>query len=1063
MRLMKTGKLLVYRASAGSGKTHNLVFAFLKLALQANDPRIVRQTLAITFTRKASMEMKERILKQLQFMATERGRRTENPRTEAMELDLIKALKCNEAVLQTRSFQYLQHMLHRYADTAISTIDSFITQLARPFYRELQTGLDFDIELDRDIVIEQALDEWMNNLGADNQAVTDLMHFLAQYRNHKEQSWNTRNLMARYAKFLFEDRTYAHLHQLLNRTPESYQKHFDELDARLQQHLDYTLKESSRLAQEARNMGFTPDDFVQKRYGILAHLEKLAGGDQVSLHSGAMDALAEGRVVQPKCKLVMPDSWIQEAIEFMQYRTASEGEVELLSALLEMRYATTLMGSMYRHFMEFNRNQLRMPLNFMYFQMADLIRQTHPEYLCDRVGQRYQHILIDEFQDTSLLQWQCLFPLVENALASGGTALMVGDVKQSIYRWRNGDARLLASLPNDVLGNSISPLWDGLFEGVPLQTNYRSAKNVINFNNSFFNCLRINHSMVTNPFFNEVEQDLPASSSPNFAMEGLAQVVVLDPEKSGLSLASERVRLCLEIIRSQLALEFNGKSLFQPNEVAILVRTNRIGAEIASGLLAAGQPVISPDSLVLGLHPEVEKLMLAWQFLQDSRNMLNQEALLLALHPEQYKLGTPPVEITSWLHAQFPLWNEERILQLPLGMQLHEIAHVIGCPSQDAYVKRLLDEWTLQCASGLGIQELHDWWDRNRNKIKLQIQERENAVTVLTVHSAKGLEFPIVILPELDRSRKLSVIEYQWLQADQDPSLQTQAMQGDEPKPIHLVSTSRLKKGPDHLKEIGLKEDQNNDLDYFNLLYVALTRTKSSMIILTEKKSSASGPITFSKLFEEFVKTTQGQELVHRDHTSFESWTLGTPLNITYDGLPIQIESNTLQKTSTLNPVPLAPNTPGTCIEQNLNWRQRQWADPLEAGSLFHHVVSRFDRDRNKTLATEELMARQDLPLALREKVRDWALEVVQRDDLKECWDGSCTVLRELPLLMGNGQFLRPDMVLLRHDGTARVIEFKTGSAKDEHLQQVDRYVTALRESGIHAEGEVVYVGREAA
>lgn len=146
-----------------------------------------------------------------------------------------------------------------------------------------------------------------------------------------------------------------------------------------------------------------------------------------------------------------------------------------------------------------------------------------------------------------------------------------------------------------------------------------------------------------------------------------------------------------------------------------------------------------------------------------------------------------------------------------------------------------------------------------------------------------------------------------------------------------------------------------------------------------------------------------------------------------------------------------------------MNWRQRQWADPLEAGSLFHHVVARFDRDRNKTLATEELMARQDLPLALREKVRDWALEVVQRDDLKECWDGSCTVLRELPLLMGNGQFLRPDMVLLRHDGTARVIEFKTGSAKDEHLQQVDRYVTALRESGIHAEGEVVYVGREAA
>jgi hypothetical protein len=537
----------------------------------------------------------------------------------------------------------------------------------------------------------------------------------------------------------------------------------------------------------------------------------------------------------------------------------------------------------------------------------------------------------------------------------------------------------------------------------------------------------------------------------------------LDAKKSELTLASERVRLCLQILHAQLAIEVNGKPLYSPSDVAILVRTNRVGAEIASGMLAAGQAVISPDSLVLGQHPQVEKLMVAWQFLHDSQNPLNREAMLLAFYPEQYRLGKLPDDLAQSLPEQFPHWDQNRLLGLPLGLQLHELAHVLGCPTQDAYVRRLLDEWTLQCASGLGVQELRDWWDRNGYKIKLQIQDQGHAVTVLTVHSAKGLEFPVVILPELDRVRKLPVIDYQWLLADQHSSLQTEALKGDEPEPIHLVSTSRLKKGPEHLKEIGIREDQNNDLDYFNLLYVALTRAKSSMIILTEKKSSPTGPITFSKIFSEFVSTPQGMELKYSEHAFIESWTLGSPLNISNEGLPASSKVGPPQKTSESRPIPLAGLSPGTCMAQNLNWQRHQWYEPVEAGSIFHETMARVKREFTVAEATGELMARQDLPLAMRERVRDWVLEVVQRNELRECWDGSCTVLREMPLLMGDGLFLKPDMILLRKDASARVIEFKTGSAREEHQAQLNRYVSALRECGFRAEGGVVYVGQAAA
>nr|MBM3931823.1 hypothetical protein [Sphingomonadales bacterium] len=364
----------------------------------------------------------------------------------------------------------------------------------------------------------------------------------------------------------------------------------------------------------------------------------------------------------------------------------------------------------------------------------------------------------------------------------------------------------------------------------------------------------------------------------------------------------------------------------------------------------------------------------------------------------------------------------------------------------------------------LGAQELRDWWKRNRLNIKLQIQDQGQAVTVLTVHSAKGLEFPVVILPELDRSKKLSVIEYQWLQANQDASLQTQEINEDQPPPIHLVSTSKLKKGPVHLQSIGIQEDLNNDLDYLNLLYVALTRAKSAMIMVTEKKTSNSGPLTFAKLFEEFVQTPQGQGLVHRDHSAFESWTLGQPLSFTFEErlLPQPNTNPTQRIPDTAIPNPMTTLSPRLCMEQNLNW-QSHWSDPVEAGALFHQVVAQFEEPKKHTLAIEEFMARPDLTLTLKEKVRGWILEVLGRDDLRDCWDGSCKVLREMPLLMGDGQFLKPDMVLLRQDGTARVIEFKTGAVRESHLEQLNRYLFALRDAGIPAEGDVVYVGGAAA
>lgn len=1058
---MGTKRLLVYRASAGSGKTHQLVTTYLRLVLASADPLAVRQTLAITFTQKAAQEMRHRILQQLRKMGSlDEALAYES--SDPIRTELQEALALEPHVLRDRSRRLHRTMLHRYSDTAIGTIDSFISQMARPFYRELRSGQDFEIELDRDALIEEAIEPFLAQVGQKENDVSALLLKFSQHLNKDEKSWNIRHLLVRYASFLFQDRAYPYLETLQKIKPADYAAFYDQIAGILEEKYREQREGASSLLEDLSLAGYGAEQLYYGSKGLIYHLEKHRQNIAHKLHSNVEKALNDQNKIL-KSGTHPPDfqKWIERLRIFLNQQKAVAPDLALMQAVLDLRYATTLLGTLYQHFTDFSRANVKMPLNFLYFQLADLVQQTHPEYLCDRVGHRYLNMLVDEFQDTSLLQWQCLEPLMDNGLASGGTAMVVGDVKQSIYRWRNGDARLLAALPATRWDASASRLWTELYEGIPLQTNYRSRNNILYFNNSFFGWCRQNWEGLMASTYLEVEQELPKGPAASPPWQGRTRILAFDSSDAECSLDANRIDVCYELIQ-----HYRQQGI-KASDIAILVRTNRTGSSLAQGLLRRGQAVVSPDNLLLGLNPRVRLMVHAWFYLHQPGDPVHAETLLRDLDPDAY-LNDPTRNAGEALLEKFPSLVIPSLLALPLAAQMQELAVVMNLAQQPSpFVQRLLDEWVNQCAKGPRIQDLEDWWHRIGHQIKIQWSGSDDAVQLMTVHSAKGLQFEVVVVAEMDRRNKKAVLAQQWI--SQIPA----ASWGMDEKvppgvvPVHLVETSALKNAPKEFAALAQSEDDLNDLDYINMLYVALTRAKTHMEILTEKwNGKKDGLFSLGPIWGAYI---QSQEPVSDSWTSTEqdhqwpgkpaTWSL-QPAASSQPSLGL--ESNQ-PKTKTIEdpePGPRILSSTRDALHQNLHWPELP-TEAIEAGVYLHRLMAKI-HDRQKSERTLQTWDHDEtVAPALRQKVSQWARSLLHRPDLEAFFDGRSTVLREHPVLLQDGSSLQPDLILLGEDGSARVLDFKTGRPRQEHRDQLEQYLNILQQAGYPSSGALVYTEEE--
>jgi ATP-dependent helicase/nuclease subunit A len=828
----------VYKSSAGSGKTFTLVKEYLKLALaDGQDPPLkYRRILAITFTNKAAAEMKERVLKALrELAAADNGKISAGSKTL---LDvLVKETSLSPALISERAAKVLEAILHNYSDFAIGTIDSFVHRVVRTFAFDLRIPMNFEIETDADKLLTQAIDLLISQVGSDEKLTKALVEF-TEAKTDEEKSWHIENDLKKFAANLLREDGALHIDKLRSLTiddlfgirttlAEEIKKFEAAVKAPAKKALDLIAQHDIDAAA-----------FYQSTKGIPGYFKNIAGGrlEMLKPNSYVKATLGEDKWTSGKATGAE-----KEAIETIKGQlTELYNEIDRIAAagysdhiiftLINRNiYSLAVLNEIEKLLVEFkNQNNILHISEFNRLISGVVLSQPVP-FIYERLGEKYSHYLIDEFQDTSLLQWHNLLPLVDNSLAESNFNMIVGDGKQAIYRWRGGEVEQFSRLPEIHKHNNnpyVLEREEGLkrhHEPKHLNRNFRSKREIIEFNNSFFRLLSGKLDDKYQNIYEQLEQEFdPAKTG------GYVSVEFLEGEKEELyKLNLERTYELVQKLRSDN---------YALKDIAVLVRRNTDGSEIARHLTSKNIPVVSSDSLLLKASLHVTFMVAFMEYLADNGNGIAKATVLQyllvsgsieeKLHASISKAiyQAPPKAFTDFLAKAGFTFSNYILAKLPLYELCEEIVRIFGLNrTADPYVQFFLDEVLAYSSKNINnLEDYLDWWKDPSNQPSIAVPGAADAVTIMTIHRSKGLEFPAVIIP-FASWRVMNGNDNLWIDLHNDkiPQLETA-----------IVPVSSLLEETEYA-DAYTEEKNKSLLDHLNVLYVGMTRPEERLYLLS--------------------------------------------------------------------------------------------------------------------------------------------------------------------------------------------------------------------------------------
>jgi ATP-dependent exoDNAse (exonuclease V) beta subunit len=1010
----------VYRAAAGSGKTFTLVKEYLRMALGARELDGFKYILAITFTNKAAGEMKNRVLQAL----AEFSGRTKGQRFDAMADLLQNELGMSPDELRERSEQVLTAMLHRYQQVSIGTIDSFVARLARQFARELLLDQQFEIILDQEQLLNQSVSRLLARLGEDP-LITELLVGFAQEQTEDDKSWDISKKLLEYAKLLLRDQMREILPLLRELEPLAFQEERTQLKAAKLHLLQPIQQQAQAILEHLKANNVDAADMANgEKSGVYSQFQRLAAGD---LKLNAYLAAAVDKNVWHSGKAsketkaflqAEADALSSKALALLDLLETTQQRVTLIDAILDKQYAMATLALLQREYEAWMEENQAAPLNSLYFRIADLLTDTHTPFIYERLGNRYRHFLIDEFQDTSVLQWQNMLPLVENGLSAGHDSLIVGDAKQSIYRWRSGEAAQFVQMPKPYGGGVASPVLEAAYQPETLKYNFRSYKAVIDFNNSYFEWLSKGTPGALQDFYIELAQ-LGGKAG------GLVQVELLPDAEKGEDKNEVRIQRILDLVRDLSA------SDVPFGKMAVLVRGNTLGSTIAVALLEAGFPVISSDSLLLSQQPPIRLVMGMLQWLLDDSDRINAQACLQVLQSLSGQTFSPTIQLETAVEQLYGPLPADVWRMLPLSELVEQVLSYFRLLSQsNAFVLRLLDLVSEKSEKYRSLAELMQWWNEKGLEASLSMPEKGDAIRVMTYHKSKGLEFGVVIVADADtRNTGLNQKE-SWISTELSPI------------GTALVATKKLEGAGEPFAQLHAEEAEMTEIDYVNMLYVAFTRAVGGLYILGSETASGSSKFSFSKKWGLYLNSL-GQEAT---------------LLYTVGNLPAFEKPQTSQN---------------LVLQQHQwsNWRERialqnhfeggkDSGSALSLGRMTHELLSALPHKNALESAVTGLVASGQLSAADVDLLLPAVRELLQRPSIARWFEPGLDVRNEISILSTDGQQYRPDRLVLQ-DQKAHVLEFKTGAERPEHVQQLRNYLQLLQQMGFETSGELVYIDLE--
>ena len=865
----------VYSSSAGSGKTYTLTKEYLKLALKPGEKDdYFRHILAVTFTNAAANEMKNRILDRLRDLA--------DPDKDIPLLsDLVAevyptatadAFEVAKMELRRKASSVFRTILHKYADFSVTTIDSFTQRIVMAFTDELGLPYSFEVEMETDEVLELAIDNLIEKAGLEEMG--DITAILSDYYSNtaiEGKSWNQLpELLKEFGRNLTSDQFYEAVNAAQELSPGALRAIRQQLiDHNRQVEID-VIGHGQRAWQLIANAGLSETDFAYGAAGVGGFIRAVAEGNAAK-EAGVRVQNATGKgdwyvKKAPMSVQGMIDSMADELCDCISQINTIRDErglqMALFECLLPHLQKLSLLKQMRLEFDELLRKDGRVHISEFNKKILGIVASEPVPFLYERLGVKYHHILIDEFQDTSKLQFANLMPLLENALASEHFNMAVGDGKQAIYRFRGGDMDQIVSLhrqdldslklahnPHSFTADRIDML-AGHISSDTLDTNWRSAEPIVRFNNEFFDFaarkFEYEHTKIADVF--DVAQVFRQKTQPAARIEGHVQIdFVAKDSDEGKDLTAVMLEKTIEHLEQALA---DG---YQYGDIAILCRKKAHARVLANELNARRIPLVSADSLSLEFSDPVKWLVTLMRLLQQPDQKLLRYELLYLYHrvirgvfPDDALTGQLRTVaegdvsgVYDYLKAEgYPL-DPHVLGQLnpyELAERLTAQFNLFSQADHNPFLFRFLDEvLTFNQKRSGHLSDFLLYWDGVRQKISVEGEAR-NAVSIQTIHKAKGLEFPVVIIPFANWTVEPNRNSTIWLdlsEVDTD-RLSHEATTGEITRLLSAPATTNgsLSRTPKAIANQYKEELTRTFLENMNLLYVAFTRPTDRLYII---------------------------------------------------------------------------------------------------------------------------------------------------------------------------------------------------------------------------------------
>ena len=1051
---MQRPSFSIYDASAGSGKTYALVKEYLKIILVAPKNDAYRHILAITFTNKAVHEMKSRIVGSLSEFAKD------EPSSKAQDLmqDLATDTELSIIQIKTKSQQIIKHIIHNYAAFDISTIDKFTHKVIRAFAHDLNLPMTFEVTLDTENLLVEAVDAIIAQAGED-ETLTKLLIDFTMEKTDDDKSWDISREILETGRLVLNENNRNEITHFQDKSIAE----FVEIKMKLSEACTILEKESIVFAEEALSLidknGIDTKSFSAGHFPkhLLSIQEGKFNPKNKTYHE--FDDIKINKTAKDRAII---ETIIPDLLQLLDKVYKTFEKINFYKAFLKNITPLSLLNTVSNELAKIQGEQNVLSISEFNAIIHREIQNQPAPFIYERLGERYRHFFIDEFQDTSEMQWQNLIPLIDNALSGQddfgvkGTLMIVGDPKQSIYRWRGGKAEQFIELSKDQ-----NPFNNPDKRLEHLNKNYRSYSQIIKFNNDFFKLLsnEFEHPDYKDLYENHSHQKTNDKTGGYVNISFIPKVETAEGDEEALDKTDLYVLATLNTIQKSV------QQGFQYKDIVILTRKRSQGIAIANYLTEQGIPLLSSETLMIQNATEVRLIIHLLKYLKNSSDLESKANFLQYLaQNSQDKLPIhdfiaqgmalfQETDFENWLMSFDVSLSFQNIRKKSLYEAVETIIAKFLSPPEtsvlskgvgNAYVQYFLDiVLERDIRNQAGISDFLSFWDKNAEKFSIPSPEGTNAVRIMTIHKSKGLEFPVVIFPFAEEDYNRKPKDKLWLNAEEQYF--------GLPK-VLIDNSSAVEGFGEEAAEVYNQKKQEELLDNINVLYVALTRAEEQLYVISNMNLSSKGEVPKNNMCSFFINYLENNGGFDKNKLEYEFGN-ATKLSVAKQHVDT---SKTIPLVSEI----LNPKNIKIAQREALMWGTHQ-QEAIEYGNVIHEILSFVKTKNDVDLAITKSIENGLITYAQKETVFNTINEIVNHSELEICFADGNEVLNEQTIIQKEGKTIKPDRMVLTKNKEVLLLDYKTGNHNVKYQQQLENYQTAIESMGYKVvKKALIYIGK---